>query len=198
MPEAEAGLSRAFIAIPLSPELAGALAGVADRLRGAGAQVSWVKPGNVHLTIKFLGEIGEAGIGRVRSVLDEVAARHAPFALAVGGLGVFPNPRAPRVVWAGLTAGAGEAAAIQRDLENGLKRLGFPKEARGFTPHLTLGRVRSPQNAPALLARIEAVGQFFAGQVAVTHLDLMRSQLDPKGSIYTVLHQAPLAGASIE
>jgi len=188
---------RAFIAIALPAEVTAALAGVADRLRGAGAQVSWVKPGNIHLTLKFIGEIGEAGVGRVRAVLDEVAARHGPFTLAVGGLGVFPSPRAPRVVWAGLTAGAGEAAAIQRNLEDGLKRLGFPKEARGFTAHLTIGRVRSPQNVQALLASIDAIGQFSAGQVAVTHLDLIRSQLDPKGSIYTVLHQAPLAGAPL-
>jgi 2'-5' RNA ligase len=192
MVEAQAGLIRAFIAIPLSAAVTAALAEVAERLRGAAAQVSWVRPGNIHLTLKFLGEIGQAGVERVGAVLDEVAARHAPFTLGVGGLGVFPNPRAPRVVWAGLTAGAGEAAAIQRDLEAGLGRLGFAREARRFAPHLTLGRVRSPQNVPALLAHIGAVGEFSAGEVAVTHLDLMRSQLDPRGSIYTALRQAPL------
>ena len=193
----EAGLIRKFIAIALPAEVAMALAGIAERLRGTGAHVSWVKPGNIHLTLKFLGEIGEAGVGRVRNVVDGVAARHAPFTLAVGGLGVFPNPRVPRVVWAGFVAGAGEAAAIQRDLESGLKRLGFPKEARGFTPHLSLGRVRSSQNVQALVTGIDGIGQFSAGEISVTHLDLMRSQLDPKGSIYTVLYQAPLAGAPL-
>jgi 2'-5' RNA ligase len=187
---------RAFVAVNLDEPLRAALAQAQARLRQVPADVSWTLPGNIHLTLKFLGEIGERGVERVGHTLEKAAASHAPFTARVGGFGVFPPKGPPRVVWAGMTEGAGALVSLQASVERALAALGFPREGRPFRPHVTLGRVRSPRNAAALVEAVAALGGGDLGTVAVTHVDLMRSQLHPKGSIYTVLRSIPLGGSA--
>jgi 2'-5' RNA ligase len=188
---------RAFVAVNLDEPLRAALGQAQGRLRQVPADVSWTLPGNIHLTLKFLGEIGERGVERVGRALEGAAASHAPFTARVGGFGVFPPKGPPRVLWAGMTEGGEALVSLQASVERALAALGFPREGRPFRPHLTLGRVRSPRNAAALAEAAAALGGGVLGTVTVAHIDLMRSQLHPKGSIYTVLRSIPL-GAAIQ
>jgi 2'-5' RNA ligase len=185
---------RLFVAIPLPPDVRERLAHVQDRLRRAQADVSWVKPGNLHITLKFLGEAEPKRLEAVRSVLAEAAGSARPFQVTVAGVGTFGG-RLPRVVWVGVGEGVAPLEALARSVENGLARLGFAKEKRLFTAHFTLGRVRSPTNADALLVAIRAEPPELFGRVSVDRFVLMQSELNPSGSIYTELQQFSLGEA---
>ena len=138
---------RSFVAIVLPVEVKAALDGYTQTLRGAvpAGVVRWVPAANIHLTLSFLGEVDEAALPAVKAALRRVAAAHPPHTLRVGGVGCFPGAAAaaaaPRVVWAGVEEGSGALAALQTDVAACLVPLGFPKERRPFSPHLTLGRV---------------------------------------------------------
>lgn len=177
---------RLFVAVQLSAELRERLASIQDRLRGAQADVSWVRPANLHITIKFLGEVEPKRLECIRSALAEAIEGAAPFAVTVAGVGTFGG-RIPRVVWAGVREGAEHLEALAGAVENELGRVGFPKEKRGFTAHFTLGRVRSPRNVQALLAALRDEPAAPLGTVPVDQFFLMQSELSPRGSIYTEL-----------
>ncbi len=182
---------RLFVAVNLPTEVRERLAAVQDRLRRAQADVSWVRPENIHLTLKFLGETEEKQLERIRPALAEAARAGAPFSIQVSGVGSFGG-RVPRVVWVGVENGAEPLTELARQVEGALAQVGVPKEKRGFTAHLSLGRVRSPRNAEALLATLgEARAERF-GTAPVAHFELMQSQLHPSGSVYTVLDRFPL------
>lgn len=184
---------RAFVAANITRELQRALADVQSALRSSQADVSWVREENHHLTLKFLGEVAETRLPKIAEAIREAAGTAAPFEIALGGIGAFPSPRGARVVWVGMEAGAESLTALQAEVEARLHRIGFPRERRPFSAHLTLGRVRSPRNLDRLaeaMARTPAQG---LGRMAVTRIELMRSQLSPQGSIYTVLETFPLA-----
>ena len=185
---------RLFVAVHLPQEIRDGLASVQDRLRRAQADVSWVRPANLHITLKFLGETEPKRLERIGPVLAETARSAAPFSLAVAGVGTFGG-RIPRVVWTGVRDGAASLEALAGAVENGLARIGFAKERRGFTAHFTLGRVRSPRNAEGLLAAIRDEPAALLGTVPVVEFVLMQSQLDPGGSIYTALERFPLGRA---
>ncbi len=188
---------RAFIAIELDEQTIDALAGLQLRLkRELGAQpVKWVAPASIHLTLKFLGEIDRALAPRVAAVLrDSIAGEHA-FALTVSGLGAFPNLQRPNVIWAGLSGPTEAAARIARRLEEGCAALGIPREARPFSPHLTLGRVQR-EAAPDARRQIgDRVRHQRAGEIGLLRVDavyLMRSELKPAGAVYSVLEKVSL------
>lgn len=182
---------RLFVAVNLPSEIRGRLAAVQDGSRRAQADVSWVRTENIHVTLKFLGEIEEKRLEQIRPALAEVARGSAPFSMAVGGVGSFGG-RVPRVIWVSVGEGAEPLTRLAGQIEAALARVGFPKEKRGFTAHLTLGRVRSPRNAEALLTTVGEMQKEQFGSTEVHHFELMQSQLHPTGSIYTVLDQFPL------
>lgn len=167
------------------------MSAVQDRLRRVQADVSWVRAENVHVTLKFLGETGEKRLQRIRPALAEVARAGASIAMEVSGLGSFGG-RIPRVVWVGVGDGAEALTQLAGSIEVALARVGFPKERRGFTAHLTLGRVRSPRNAEALLAALQEFHAEKFGAFTATQFELMQSELHPTGSVYTVLERFPL------
>lgn len=176
---------RLFVAVNLPSEIRDRLAAAQNRLRIAQADVSWVRAENIHVTVKFLGETEEKRLGRIRPALAEVARAAAPFSIQVAGLGSFGG-RVPRVVWVGVAEGANPLVRLAGEIEAALARVGFPKERRAFTPHLTLGRVRSPRNAESLLAGLQhAKGEEF-GTTMTTQFELMQSELHPTGSVYRV------------
>lgn len=182
---------RLFVAVSLPPEIRERLAAVQDRLRRAQADVSWVRPENIHATLKFLGETEEKRLERIRPALADAARAGAPFSMELSGVGSFGG-RIPRVVWVGVGEGAEPLTQLAARIEVALARVGFPKERRGFSPHLSLGRVRSPRNAEALLAALQEFQAEGFGSVTTTQVELMQSQLKPTGSVYTVLERFPL------
>jgi 2'-5' RNA ligase len=181
---------RLFVAVNLPSEVRERLAAEQDRLRHAQADVSWVRAENIHVTLKFLGETEEKRLDRVRPALLEVARGSAPFRIRVSGLGSFGG-RVPRVVWVGVQEGAEPLSRLAKGVEAAMARLGFPQEKRGFTAHITLGRVRSARNAEALLTALAQAETGPLGSVEVNQFELMQSELRPTGSVYTVLERYP-------
>ena len=189
---------RAFIAINLSPEIHQNLEEVVRHLKESlpGAPVRWVAVKNIHLTLKFLGDVSIANLEILTKILRSEASHHVPFEFSVGGLGAFPSIRRPRVVWVGVEAPT-EVHALQHNIEAETQRLGYAREDREFSPHLTLGRV-SRNATPKDVQRIsEAVGSYkvgFLGAARVQTVNLYRSDLQPSGAVYTQLFSAPLSG----
>lgn len=151
--------------------------------------VAWVGRDNFHLTLKFLGGVEPARLEAVVPALTRAAAGCPAFDLAVGGLGAFPSPTRPRVLWIGIDEGATESARLAARADDALAALGFERESRPFSPHVTLGRVREPRRQPGLAA---ALGGGIVGRQRVERLSLMRSDLSPRGARYTELAAIPL------
>lgn len=189
---------RCFVAIELPEQLTHDLLALQECLRaGSPPGVRWVHPRSIHLTLKFLGNVPSDGVPRIVTALEQAALGIAPFGLEAGGLGVFPNLRRARVVWVGLGGDITALRELQQRVEDALAPLGFPAEARGFTPHLTLARVRDQVPAAdrqALGQLVESNGFESASRIEVSHIRLMRSQLTGRGAIYSTLHSTPLGG----
>jgi len=185
---------RLFIAIGLGEELRESLAGVLAILRRRLKGVAWVRPEKIHLTLKFLGEVGEGDIPSVRQALDETASLCSPFALSCGGLGAFPSPSRPRVIWAGLEGGEESLSALVREIEARLSALGFPSEERPYHPHLTLGRVKVPSGTGDLEKVFSQTRADSLGPLSAAVLLLMKSTLTPDGAVHEVVSEHPLTG----
>ncbi len=182
------------MAVAIPPDLAGRLVTLQDSLKTVGTRVSWVRGENIHVTLRFLGEVEEKRIPKMIRVLQETVAGIPPFSLTVEGLGCFPSSRSPRVIFVGVGKGGAELSDLQGRVEGCLARIGFPREGKRFTGHLTLGRVRSPERSEALLTRIASLPAQDLGQVTVQEILLMRSELSPAGSQYSVIAPLPLQG----
>ncbi|MBI4336126.1 MAG: RNA 2',3'-cyclic phosphodiesterase [Candidatus Omnitrophica bacterium] len=184
---------RAFIAIDLSDDNKAELSRLRDELKQAQADVKWVQPENIHLTLKFLGEVTDEYVGKVQEALDRIAAGFKPFEVSLLGIGAFPKLDYPRVIWVGLDKGKEEAEEIAKNIEEELEKLGFAKEDRPFAAHLTIGRVRSGKNKEALKDKIETVSckLLTVSPQLVSSIVLYQSTLTPHGPIYTALHAAP-------
>lgn len=187
---------RAFIAIDLSTEIQQALEQVSNQLTGQlkGVPVRWVPVKNIHLTLKFLGDVSLANLEVLEGILLAEATRCAPFAVGIGKLGAFPSTRRPRVIWVGVETQA-ELGQLQRALDEATTRLGYTPEERSFSPHLTLGRVsRNASNVEVgrigqIIDKLE-VGHLGTMQVQAVYL--YRSDLQPTGAVYTRLYSANL------
>jgi 2'-5' RNA ligase len=142
--------------------------------------------------MKFLGGIDEARVPALVEALHVAATDRHGFDLEIASLGAFPSPTRPRVLWAGVTEGQAPLAALAAAVDDALAPLGFPREARPFTAHVTLARVREPRRAPALAAALGAAAARRFGRVTIDHLALMRSDLSPRGARYTALSTVPL------
>jgi 2'-5' RNA ligase len=152
-----------------------------------------VSTSNYHLTLKFLGGIEESRAADIGAALTAAVAGLPAVDLALRGLGAFPSPARPRVIWAGVDAGGPSLAALAGAVDAGLAALGVPREARGFSAHVTLGRVREPRRDPALAAALARAAGVELGSSRVDRVVLMRSELSPRGARYSELVVAPLA-----
>ena len=177
----------------LPDEIRGRLAREVDALRPHAPGVAWVAAENLHVTVKFLGSVEEARLADVIAALRHVAAVSA-FEVEIRGLGAFPSLSRPRVLWAG-APGSPAFTRLAEGVDQALVALGFPPEARGFTPHVTLGRVREPRRNDALTAALEAADARPFGPLRVERVSLMRSDLSPRGARYTELAAVPLPPA---
>jgi 2'-5' RNA ligase len=181
---------RTFIAVHLRATRP--LREILDRLQALGRPMRTVAPENLHATLKFLGDTDPAAVSGISRIVEAAARTAEPFELRMVGLGVFPDARAPKVVWAGL-ANAETLARLTSDLESAMKPLGFGPDGRAFKPHLTLARVRG--RAPRELAPILAAHTATTfGTAHVGSVELYQSDLGPKGSTYTPLFSAELGG----
>jgi 2'-5' RNA ligase len=156
-------------------------------LAGTGADLKFVEPHNIHITLRFLGNITPAMVDKIYEELCKV--QFTPFTVKIQGLGAFPNPRFPRVVWAGIREGANQLRGIFEQLEPHLRSLGFAPDPKGFSPHLTIARVRSGRNKAQLAKCLMENANFEFGVVKANCLRLKRSDLTPKGPIYTTLRE---------
>jgi len=187
---------RAFIAVEIPPIIQQAIQRETSFLRDAldPGLVRWVACQNLHLTLKFLGDISSANVDLLANMLTLEAGRVQAFSIRASGLGSFPTPKRARVLWVGLHAPAG-LSALQRGIESAAARLGYAAEARPFTPHLTIGRVRqqatvSDQQAIWKAFERNHIGDLGEAEISVVHL--YKSGLDRGGAVYTKLFSAPL------
>jgi 2'-5' RNA ligase len=185
-------LIRTFIAIALPDEIHRNLAEFQSSLKKHNADVSWVKPENIHLTLQFLGEIHPNLVEKVGFCLEEVVPTQSAFTFEVAGTGVFPNPKRARILWIGVTQGKEPVNQFQSVIEKSLNKLHIPTEDRKFHPHLTLGRVRSPKNLDTVVMDLLNQTKLSFGTVPVTHVTLFSSKLSPSGAVYTPLKQVSL------
>ncbi|MFQ6132194.1 MAG: RNA 2',3'-cyclic phosphodiesterase [Armatimonadota bacterium] len=183
---------RSFVAVLLDHALRERLADAIRELRCHRADVKWVEPGNLHLTLKFLGPVAEERLPAVEQMVGQVAAAAGAFDLTCRGLGAFPNLRRPRVVWAGVQQGAKELTELAKGLDARLQELGFQREKRPFSAHVTLGRVKSPINLHRLTEAVEGQQEADFGPMRVTAVHLMKSTLTPSGPIYAVVQESAL------
>lgn len=179
------------MAIDLPREIKRDLALTVSRLAEAGADVKWVEEENFHLTLKFLGEVESAQLPELRVALSRASSDFPPFAFRLGELGAFPSLRRPRVIWAGVKAPT-LLPELARRVEGEMTALGFPREERSFSPHLTLGRVRSPAGLTSLARLLETTSPP-EGEVRVEEVVLFSSLLSREGPTYTSLARIPLA-----
>ncbi len=188
---------RTFIAIELDEELRTNLGRLQASLRQqiSPRSVRWVRPEGIHLTLKFLGDTPQEKVPAIQDALAEATAAVEPFRFSVGGLGCFPNPRRPRVVWVGLQEVTGRLVRLRDAVEAHVAPLGSPTERRSFSPHLTLGRVQRH----ASKSEVREIGELVAtsaigtiDEMAVTAVSFIKSDLRPSGAVYTTLFAAEL------
>lgn len=184
---------RLFIAIELSPEIRDALAQVQSHLKYASADVKWVEKDNIHLTLKFLGEVDEKKLQQVIAALEIIGKENSAFEISIKDIGAFPKIDYPRVIWVGFDKGAKESTELAARVDEELSKIGFQKETRPFAAHLTIGRVRSPKNKEALKEKLTSLPVCrLAGSQSIKSLILFQSTLTPTGPIYTKLHESNL------
>lgn len=187
---------RVFIAVDLPPAIQESVEKQTAHLRRTLGDdlIRWVPAQNMHLTLKFIGNIAASHLDFLKQMLIQSVNSQRQFDLQVGGIGSFPNLKRPRVLWVGIHAPA-DLTSLQKNVEAGAVRLGYEKEERAFSPHLTLGRVRQNVSA-ADLQRIRSalentqIGRIGTATIEAVHL--YKSDLHADGSIYTKLLSVPL------
>ncbi len=178
---------RIFVAVFPPPEVRRALVGAARELPVVG-EVRWARPENVHLTLKFLGDVSEDDLDRVAEALEPVRLRHEPFEAELSGFGAFPSARRARILWAGIGEGSEFLRDLARDVEASLEPLGFEREDRAYVPHLTLGRARGRPVALEALETLSSVPTFL-----VRRVELVESVLGRARATYSTLAAYPLS-----
>ena len=186
---------RTFIAIELNPKLQSLLHQIQEDLKKMGADIRWVKPENIHVTLKFLGEIPPAKIDELRDVMIKTLEPVRPFSLGLTHLGAFPKIENPQIIWVGATADRNSIQLIAQSLEKNLMDIGFEKEERDFDPHITLGRMRTSVNKFALTKKLKHF-EFPATPLhqLVNQIVLFKSSLSPQGPAYEALAKIDLGG----
>jgi 2'-5' RNA ligase len=181
------------VAVLLPDEIKRRLAQEVDALGRHASGVAWVAEANLHITVKFLGGVEEVRLPAVAAALERGVTVPA-FEVEIRGLGAFPTASRPRVLWAG-APGSSAFTRLAEGIDQALAVLGFPPEGRGFTPHVTIGRVREPRRDAALTQALEAAAARPFGTLRVDRVSVMRSDLSPRGARYTELAAVPLPPA---
>lgn len=186
---------RAFIAIDLPPDVQDCLTQITTQLREQIEEktVRWVPIPNIHLTLKFLGDVSENNLDVLKEIICAEAILQKPMEISIGRLGAFPKARHPRVLWVGVEAPP-ELSSLQRGIETRTTKIGYPKDKRTFFPHLTLGRVSRNSNSNQVRKIGDMIGSSkvgFLGAASVQAVHFYKSDLTPNGAVYTKLFTAP-------
>jgi 2'-5' RNA ligase len=176
---------RAFIAVDLPQNVKSFLSEAQEALKVYGFRVKWVRPQNIHLTLKFLGNTATADTDKIAGAMALTAGNCPVVSLAAKGIGVFPNARRPRVIWVGLNGQLEILANLQQTLDAHLADLGFPRETRAFKSHLTLGRVKGKIVSERMKAAIDKLKEFESESFEINQVILFKSELRPSGAVYT-------------
>ena len=179
---------RCFISLELPEELKKNIYGYIEKLKAAGADVKWIPPENLHLTLKFLGDTTEELLKSINERLISLSKSHDRFSLQISGAGVFPNIKYPRVIWLGVRDSE-EIIKLQHDIDESMAGLGFEKDDKQFTPHLTVGRMKSLKNMGLLIKELATLKETDFGKIEVINIALMKSELKPGGAEHFKLNE---------
>jgi len=182
---------RSFIAVDIPGDVRDKLDRLIDKLKNSQADVKWVKSKSIHITLKFLGDVEEIRFSKIKEIMENVAENIQPFTVSIEGTGAFPNDRRPRVLWVGVQKGSETLIRLSADLDSRLTPLGFEPEKRSYSPHLTLGRIRSPKKIDTVIEMVHSM-TFQAGDFLNENILLMGSDLRPDGAVYTILEKIKL------
>jgi RNA 2',3'-cyclic 3'-phosphodiesterase len=187
---------RAFIAIDLPPEIQECVGKISGELKDklTNLPVRWVPLENIHLTLKFLGDVSYKNLEMLTEIIQQIASGFHNFDISVGGIGAYPKIHKPRVIWIGLE-GPSELTSLQHSIETETTRLGYVREERPFSPHLTLARVSRNANSHEIRQISSILGDYkvgFLGVANVSEMHLLKSDLKPGGAIYTHMFTASL------
>jgi RNA 2',3'-cyclic 3'-phosphodiesterase len=191
-------MMRLFIALEIDEETRAELAEEIALLKRECPRVRWVRPENLHVTVKFLGGVPEPDVPEICRLLAESAAEHAAFTLEIRDLGCFPKIERPRAIWAGCRRGSDEAARLAGTIDQAMHTLGFETERRRYTPHVTLGRVKIPAHARGIGCHIGDAETILFGEVDVDAAALFMSELKRGGAEYTRMARFPLDGGTLQ
>ena len=187
--------TRTFIGVAVDAAIRAAAKSMQQTLARSGAEVKWVEEENLHVTLLFLGEIDDGDLVSACRAASKAAEKEPPFNLRVGGVGAFPTPRRPKVLWGGITDGAEALLRLHAAIAEPLLALGaYRQEERGYTPHLTLGRTKGEEDSNLLALELPKHLSWSAGQTPVEEVLVYRSELRRDGVEYTVLGRSPLKG----
>ena len=185
---------RSFLAIDLPAEVLNKIRTIQNQLKKTiEGSIGWTRPEGIHLTLKFFGNISENDISNITMVIENHVNRIKPLALNAGNLGVFPTLARPRVLWLGVGGDVEPLAGFQKSIDSALQDFGFEGENRPFRPHLTLARIKDPKSVIGLAKIMEKSDNYEAGHFHAGGITLFKSQLSPKGAIYTKLAYFPFA-----
>jgi len=181
------GTIRSFIAIELPRAVLASLKTVQDEMKSKVFEAKWVRPENIHLTLRFLGNIDAADTAKITAAMMNAVRDQKPFALVAKGVGVFPGIRRPKVVWVGLGRQSQALIALQGALDVNLANIGYPKEPRPFKGHLTLGRIKRAPDPKTVAEMLQAHADFASDEFRVDQIGLFKSELHRTGAVYSKL-----------
>lgn len=183
---------RTFIAVEIPEDIRDKIAEFQNELKSSGGKVTWVKPENMHLTLKFLGDTDEAIVDDIEERIKSAAQDYEPFSVHVKGVGAFPNFKKARVLWIAVDEGMQTLQDLAGDVDKQISELGFEREKRKYTAHLTIGRVKDSRSIELVRDKMVENQNFSAGEFKVDSIYLIKSQLTQHGPIYTKLKKITL------
>ncbi len=181
---------RCFIAIDVPETIKKSIADMTFSLKQTGADVKWVAPENTHITLQFMGDTQESLIPAIKGDLDKILAHYTPFYIKITEISCFPSGKRPRVIWIEMEESQ-TLINLKKDIEDEMAKFGYQKEDRIFTPHITIGRIKSYKNISELLKRIDGAKTMRFPAFKANNITLMKSDLQPSGAKYYCLTEIP-------
>jgi len=179
-------LIRTFLSIPIPGEVHSLMDTLQNTVKSNGSKIGWIRKGNIHLTLKFVGDIPENDVDRVSSSIKNIITSASAINLKISGSGCFPKKERPRVLWLGIIGNLNPLQALVKNINCALDPLGYPKEEKEYVPHLTLARIRYPQkHTPDISSFLDA--KYDPIKLHINKIHFMRSELFFNGSVYTIL-----------